>query len=38
MELTYPEGQMIGVAKQRLPVEVSFVSKKRSVSPPPSIF
>ena len=28
MELTYPEGQMIGVAKQRLPVEVSFVSKK----------
>lgn len=28
MELKYPEGQMIGVAKQRLPVEVSFISKK----------
>ena len=28
MEVTFPEGMMIGIAKQELPVEVSFVSAK----------
>lgn len=28
MEVTFPEGMMIGIAKQELPVDVSFVSTK----------
>ena len=28
MEVTFPEGKMIGIAKQQLPVDVSFVSSK----------